>query len=359
MSASGQRQPRGHAKASKRVATLTPRYIATTPQGLEPVLAEEARDRLAPTGLRVMSGRVVFDHAGPPQQATKLRCPAEVWAYVREVAVPISGERSLRVWRAKLRRTRFDGALRALSRAGGCRAPKAMRVSVALAPQVKVGFIDVQSSAVEALGAASGLRPAGREADVQVRLLVEPERTTIGLLLPRPDGFARPNAPQSPLRPLAAAMLRLAQPSPQDTVLDLAGGDGLLLSEWAAVGARGRYLAGDRRWRDAAATREVAQVGKLPACFAVWRAHSVPLSSGAVDACLGLLTRAARNPETAAAALCREVARLLRSGGRAVLAAPRALGLPRHMQKPPLVVQRRLKVRVGDGDFDLLVAPRS
>lgn len=358
MPANGGQERRRRTPTNRRKRPLVPRYVAVTPPGLEPVLAEEVRERLAPSKLRSKSGAVILDFAGPPQEVAELRCAAEVWAYVREVEASVSGERSLRAWRAKLRRTELDRALRGLRRAGGSQTPETMRVSVTVAPDVNVRFIDVQDSAVQALGAASGLQAAGAEADVQVRVLVEPERTTVGILLPRSGALVPPSSPTSPLRPVAAAVLRLAAPAREETLLDLACGDGLLLSEWLAAGACGQYVGGDRNWRDVAAASALTKSADAPAYLTIWRSARVPLREASVDACLGLITRLPRRPQRTATALCSEVARLLRSAGRAALAAPRSLGLPAAMGKPPLEVQRGLRVRLGGSDLDLVLAQR-
>ncbi|MFQ6133467.1 MAG: methyltransferase domain-containing protein [Armatimonadota bacterium] len=330
--------------------------MATTLAGLEEVLAEEARERLSPSGLRALPGRIVFDRRGPAQEAASLRCAEEVWAYVREVAVPVAGARSLRQWRAKLRRTEFESGLRTVRRAGGSEAPTTMRVSVAAAPDVKVRFIDLQSSAAAALGAASGLQPSGAEADVWVRVLVEPECTTIGLALPRAEGFG-PAA--SPWRPVAAAMLRMAQVQPGGTIADLACGEGVLLSEWGAAGGRGTYVAGDGRRREVVAARAAAHAAEVRARFAVWRVRALPLRDGAVRACLGLVRRLPRDRRRVAAELWAEVARVLARGGRAVLAAERGLGLRREAQKHALAVARALRVRVERADLELLAVERT
>lgn len=115
------------------------------------------------------------------------------------------------------------------------------------------------------------------------------------------------------------AALRLADPRPQDRVVDLATGTGLLLRALAARDPRPATATGVDR-----SAGMLAQVGRLPDDWRVVRgdARCVPLADGAADVvtCCYLLQLLGREDRCR---VLREARRLLRSSGsRLVIVTP-------------------------------------
>jgi hypothetical protein len=318
-----------------------PRYVATTLDGLARVLSDEARHQVQATVLHTAPGFAVFDATAPPQAVSGLRCADRIWAYVREVAIDLSahGGRSgsagagLRTLRTKLRRTSFARSLTTLRalrpRARSARQPQTFRLITSLGADVGFPYFTVHQSIADALADASGWSPSPSAADVTILALAEAAGVTLGLLLPRPGDWPGRDHAEEPLRVLAAAVVWLTRPRPDDVFLDLSPKGAFVPAERQARGTCRIVAPGDDLTRLAAGDGTVT---KLAGCFS------------------GRPVKPGQMPSLAA-----EIGRVLAKGGLAVLAALREVGLAHSLEQALGRPLPRLRARLDKREYQVAV----
>lgn len=207
-------------------------------------------------------------------------------------------------------------------------------------------------------------RPAEENAAIEVWLTVHGATAVCGLRLSdktmRHRTYKVEHLPAS-LRPtMAAAMVRLADLKPRQTVLDPMCGAGTLLAE-AVLATRDRRLPDGSGWSltflggdlESGHVRAAeANLRKLGAVrFATWDARDLPLENASVDRilCNPPFGKQLGTPEEIGPlyrALLQECDRVLRSGGKAVLVVADAPALRDAAQRVGWKKQRHLNVRV-------------
>jgi tRNA (guanine6-N2)-methyltransferase len=150
------------------------------------------------------------------------------------------------------------------------------------------------------------------------------------------------------LRPTAAAALAwLTQPADDDVFLDPMCGAGTILIERANMGRYKLLLGGDRREEALAVARANVGPRYKPIELRQWDARDLPIDAGAISAVAANLPfgKQIGTPEENRAlypTFLREVARVLRPGGRLVALTADGRGLAESLRRTRLLVRRQV-----------------
>ncbi len=149
------------------------------------------------------------------------------------------------------------------------------------------------------------------------------------------------------LRPsMAAAMVRLTQPAPDDVFLDPLCGTGTILIERGLYGRHGLLVGGDIDQAALMAAQENIGPQHKPRELLLWDAQRLPLADGSVDCVasnlpFGKQLSRPRDLPVLYRGLCAEIARLLSSQGRAVLLTSEIRRLRAALEEQQGLVLRR------------------
>lgn len=189
--------------------------------------------------------------------------------------------------------------------------------------------------------------PDDREAALNVRIFIEHTEALIGLRLASTPlhrrEYKQEQRPGSLKPPVAAALLELVGLEAGETFLDPCCGAGTILVEAARRGAVAQ--GGDNDADAVAATLANAAHAGVALSVEKWDARSLPLADGSVDAIACNLPwdrQVAIDGDEAAfyAALCAEMERVLRPGGRAALLTSK----PELLQFERLVCREQVEI---------------
>ncbi|HVU12495.1 MAG TPA: methyltransferase domain-containing protein [Phototrophicaceae bacterium] len=180
--------------------------------------------------------------------------------------------------------------------------------------------------------------PDDREADLNLRVFIEHENAYVGLRLsksPLHERAYKQVERAGSLKPsVAAAMLRLADFQPNQTLLDPCCGSGTILIEAVLTGTQAR--GGDSDDEAVEAARLNAQAAQVEIALAHWDARQLPLANGSSERIVTNLPwgrQVAVDDELARfyRAVCAEIERVLAPGGKAVVltSAPSLLAFER------------------------------
>jgi len=341
-------------------------YLLHVVAGLADVTAGELEERL--NGAQIVETVRDFDErtdvltvrsAEPPERLLQLHTVEDVFVEaVRDNAIP-AARAGLSVVRAAVARGgRLADALSlALATRGSRRRRHTFRVIARKAGEHAFRRVDLQR-AVE-----NGFLerfPAWRlvEDDAQLELWVHliGARLIAGIRLSditlRNRTYRRVSLPAALKPTIAASMVRLSRPAPDDVFLDPMCGSGTIPIERALAGRYALILAGDRDPEAVAATRENVGRRYQPIEIHQWDATSLPLEGRGVSAIVsnlpfGKQIGSARDNRTLYPALIDEWTRVLRPGGRmALLTSDRNL-LARALDgQPRLRTEQRIAVLV-------------
>ncbi|HMQ31775.1 MAG TPA: methyltransferase domain-containing protein [Chloroflexaceae bacterium] len=316
-------------------------YALQTLPGLGQLAWREAERRLPASddsgprlvGHKAVPGRndlVLFAHRGGPRPLLALRSSEDVFAVAARAFRVAPDERGLRQIYAAVRNSEDVGpALEAWRRATGKRTQGgSFRVIARTVGRQKFLRRDVGRAVADAVkgGWPGRWAPVEDDADLEVwATLVEGELLCALRLSDasmRQRGKAR-HLPAS-LRPaLAAALVALTDPDPDDLFLDPMAGAGTILVERAAAGPFAELHGGDVSAEALGAMRENLRGVGGQVHLSRWDARRLPFEDGAVDkAAVNLpfgkqVSDEAQLPDLYRAVLA-ELARVLRPGGRLV-----------------------------------------
>ncbi len=256
----------------------------TVPRGLEAVAAEEVRERFgARARLHAVAppGAVAFDFTGDLRQVLELRTVLAAYL-LRRYDVPRP--------RALLGHQHFHALLAQIETARRLMPPGTYRL---LAISAAGAHTPVMERLKDELAAATGLVVASHEGDLQIRLRRPadggPGWDVLVRLSPRPLS-ARPwrvcDFEGALNAAIAAAMVRLTRPRPDDVFFNPACGSGTLLVERLAWGPARRALGCDTDPEALACARQnVAAAGfEGKVELHPWDARATPLPDRSVDA---------------------------------------------------------------------------
>ena len=151
---------------------------------------------------------------------------------------------------------------------------------------------------------------------------------------------------------IAAALVRLSEPKPDDTFLDPMCGSGTILIERALAGRYRQLLGGDINPEAVAAATENIGPRYKPIEIQQWDARSLPLANGSVSALVcnlpfGKQIGTPAEMRTLYPALLIEWTRVVSPGGRMVLLSSEQHMLRRSIERhPELAIVKRLRILV-------------
>jgi hypothetical protein len=316
-------------------------YALQTLPGLATLAWREAEDVLAGgdaggprlVGIKAIPGRddmVLLDHRGGPRRLLGLRTSEDVFAVCARAYRVAPDERGLRQIHAAVRASEHTvPALDTLRRVTG-RSLRGGTFRVIARSVGKQKFMrrDVGRAVADAVrdGWPGGWRPVDEGADVEVWATLVEQELVCAVRLSDASMRQRDKVRHLPasLRPaLAAAMVTLTDPAPDDVFVDPMAGAGTILLERAAVGPFAELHGGDINGEALAAMQENLRGVRGRIVTSRWDARRLPLEDGSVDKVAVNMPFGkqvgdeARLPELYREVLA-EIARVLRSGGRLV-----------------------------------------
>lgn len=344
----------------RKRATQGDLFAAQVIPGLEQVAWEEIRQRLTGAS-RVADARelVLFRWHGSPSALLELRTTEDVFAVVDYSNDLGLAYRDLRAYAQKLRlRRAWDTAAELYRRT---RPRKVKRTTFRVVAQMwgRHGFrrVDAQR-AVEGVVAARFPRWkwVSDEAHLEVWLHLQPSFVMTGVRLSdrtmRHRRYKIAHLPAS-LRPtLAAALVFLSQPRPGDRFCDPMCGAGTILIERAMAEQYAGLWGGDRDATAIVAARANIGPRHRPLTLHRWDAGRLPLADASLDRLVTNLPfgKQIGTPETNRLLyrdFFRETARVLRTGGKAViLTGQHELVRQGLAARPKLHKTREIAVRV-------------
>jgi len=315
----------------RRAAEPLPLCFALTVPGLETVAADEIAKDFDADLKRASRGLVVFRPPAIDRSLLRIRT-------VEDVFLLLWGTDSLSYRAEDLKRiTRWTANEpdwpRMLQWHHGVRPKPAGKPTYHLVAQMhgERGYRRVDAQTAMAKGLAGKLptswRPVSEGANIEVWLIIDGKQAVCGLRLSdksmRHRWYKEEHRPAS-LRPVvAAAMVRLVLPRPQDWLLDPTCGAGTILAERLLMDRTALVLGGDQ---DAGALYASAtNLRKLGEANLVrWDARQLPLANESVAciACNPPFGKQLGEPEDIGplyADVVAELARVLKPGGRAAL----------------------------------------
>lgn len=317
-------------------------YALQTLPGLAALAWQEAETRLpvaegkdgpAQIGTRIVPGRndiLLVRYEGDPKALLRLRCIEDVFAVAARAFAVAPDERGLRQCYAAVRNTRdIEGALKAWRRVtGNKRPPNTFRVIAREIGAHKFLRRDMGRAVGDAIADAwpGRWRRVDEEGDVEIWATLVENELLCGLRLSGPEMRQRGKLRHLPasLRPaLAAAMVMLTNPLPDDVFLDPMAGAGTLLVERAAAGPFRAIYGGDVKAEAVGAMRTNTRGLKGEIRCERWDARSLPLDDASVDKVavnlpFGKQIAGEEDLPTLYRSVMSEIQRVLRPGGRLV-----------------------------------------
>jgi tRNA (guanine6-N2)-methyltransferase len=309
------------------------RLVARTVRGIESVLAREIEADGLGTVEQLGHREVWFRHDDSDQRVLDLRCADDVFLVGASVPGIDRSKASLKVLSAAAGAVPVQD-LQALREAlGGARQPLSVDVSASFLGRRNFNRYDLEDAVGEPLAARAGLEYYSRRGGIAPppgamswRLTVEGSKALLGPRIGRGPlhrrSYRQITRPGSIHPPLAAALVRLAQPSYGERLLDPCCGAGTIPIEAAALGGGLSIVGSDH---DSVAVRAAKANGEGTAInWMTADAGLLPLASGSVDL---LITNPPWGRQVAAAGVLvrhpyrfwAELGRVLRPGGRAVV----------------------------------------
>jgi 23S rRNA G2445 N2-methylase RlmL len=340
------------------------RLVARTVRGVESILAEEIRAGGFGTVERLGHREVWFSHAS--DRVLELRCADDVFlvgATVRGIDRSRAGLRILTA-AADAVPARELQALR--ERFGGPRQPMSVDVSASFLGRRNFNRYDLEDAVGKPLAAKMRLPYYERRAGVAPptgamtwRLTIEDDRALLALRIgPAPlhrRSYRRITRPGSVHPPLAAAMIRLAQPATGSRLLDPCCGAGTIPIE--AADHKLTIIGSDY---DPAAI-EAARTNGSGITWLTADAGSLPLASGSIDL---VITNPPWDRQVPAAGLFKhhfwpELRRVLHSDGRAVVLLTEADTRLLNAKKAGLTTHTRHPISLFGAHPEIAVLRRS
>jgi 23S rRNA G2445 N2-methylase RlmL len=314
-------------------------YLLQTLPGLGPLAGQEAEQRLSvrggarrpqAAGTHFVPGRndlVLLRYDGSTRELLRLRISEDVFAVAVRAFKIAPDERGLRQIFAATRDTRAVGdALAAWSQALNTRRkPTTFRVVTREVGSHQFRRRDIGRAVTDAIKAGwpGRWREVAEDADIEVWATLLKQELVCGVRLSGPEMRHRGRERHMPaaLRPaLAAAMVWLTDPAPQDVFLDPLAGTGTLLLERAAAGPFAHLYGSDHTGEAVKNLRiNTRQIGGEVTCER-WDARSLPLPAESVNKVatnmpFGKQVALEQDLPTLYRGVLAEIGRVLRPGG--------------------------------------------
>ncbi len=343
-------------------------FYVTCVGGLEGVVAEEISQRTPSATVTALAfGRVHFVYAGPVAQLLTLRTIEHLHAHIA-VLETVRPERAwLSELQAALAATDLQPALELMQQVRELPAKPSFRVT-----PIRHGQHEFTSPEIGAAAGAGIVERYGWPVDLEgydldIRVAVRDAVAAVGLRLSEEALHRRSRVVhmRASLNPtVAAAMVRLSEPEPGETVLDPMTGAGTLITERYQHDPQVRLIASDLYAEKLALAAENFATLAVPARLLRSDARALPLRTGAADKVLCNLPwgRIVANPRLNRRLyppVLTEIARVVRPGGIVVLLTSERRLLEQSLSRlAELRLARQLHLHVGGLQPTLYVARR-
>ncbi len=303
-------------------------YFATLIAGLEEIAADELRERIPDaTVLGAVRGRLFFSRSDPAREALNLLTIEHLHAYVDQFHGISSQRAGLECIEERMAEIDLDGAVRLHA----CLHPSPRRPSFRITAK-RAGEHEYNSVEISAAAGAGVVQRYSWDVDLEeydydVRVYVKNDTALVGLRL-SPEALSRRARilhTAASLNPTVAhAMCRISEPQESEVVLDPMCGAGTILIERNRLAGPGILLGGDLHANPVEIARKNLAAAELTCALVQWDARRLPLVRRSVDAVICNLPWGRRIGSHRAnrhlyPAFVRELSRVLRPGGRAVL----------------------------------------
>ncbi|HLJ68414.1 MAG TPA: hypothetical protein VKX16_13745, partial [Chloroflexota bacterium] len=277
-------------------------YLAQVVPGLEVVARDEMRQQLAELEVIDMlrrfderTGLLLFQTGDPASQLLTLRTVEDVFAVLLDVAVPSVRPALHRVHSLLAASGAWERALAAAREARpGKGGRMTFRVIARMAGEHGFRRVDLQRAVESGIQERfPAWRPVGEAARVEVWAHLVRGRLVAALRLSdstlRHRSYYRATLPAALKPTIAAAMVFLSEPRPDDVFLDPMCGSGTIVVERAQAGRYTLLLAGDSDAAALAAARENVGRRYKPIRIERWDARHLPVDAGSVTTLVGNL----------------------------------------------------------------------
>jgi tRNA (guanine6-N2)-methyltransferase len=306
-------------------------YYVTSLGGLEAIVRREIAERFPGATIEVSAqagerGRTFLSYDGFPADVLALRSVENVFAAVAQfdrLSADESGLQAIRAWAAA---SDLSGAAAVHAQVYGPRESPSFRCTSKRLGEHAFGSMDIMAAAGAGIVDRYGWRVDLEGYDYDIHVDVEEDRCTIGLRitpvsLRRRGRIAHVAASLNPT--LGYAMCVLSDPQPGEVFVDPTCGAGTVLLERAEIGPA-RLVAGDLFAHPLEMARRNLLANAVEAHLFRWDARRLPLAPESVDKVCANLPWGRRAGSHLVnkhlyPPLVREIARVLKVGGRAVL----------------------------------------
>ncbi len=238
--------------AQKNHEPVIPTYYAMTMPGIETTAYSEIHERFPDSALvRFARGVVIFTTMAAPAELLTLRTTEDIFFLLTRIHSLGRSVSALRVLHSATEHADVLGALNYWRKLHNMSLAETWRVVSQLEGQHEFRRMDAGQAIIDALRdrMPQRMRFSADEADVEFWLWLQGSQALIGLRLSdatmRHRTYKHEHLPAS-LRPtIAAAMVRLSQPQPDDIILDPMCGAGTLLIERALAETYDRAIGSD------------------------------------------------------------------------------------------------------------------
>ena len=264
-----------------------PIYYLTHVGGLEPIVAEELTEQLPDAcRLRTEFSRLHLLFEGDPSQLLGLRTIENVYVRVLQMTDVRPDEQWLDELEETMAATDFAPALQALRCQRHVPNPPTFRVTCERLGKHDFRSQEAAGAAGAGVQAATGWKVDLRGYDVEVRLDIRGDKALVGLRLSEVALHKRSRIvhPRVAINAtVAAAMVRLSQPQPGETVCDPMLGGGTVLTERYACGRDVTLIGGDLFTEKLDLARQNFIGLEVPVQLAQWDARRLPLREACID----------------------------------------------------------------------------
>jgi tRNA (guanine6-N2)-methyltransferase len=332
-------------------------YYALLVPGLERVGWTEISSKLEDAQLIGENrGRLLFTYPGDPRNLLYLRSIENVYIFIRNIRGLTRSRKSLGEIFRRVRSADFETALRLHKQAHRSKAKKRFTFRVVSSKLGRHNFrrVDVQTAVESALTGRYGWKINLQNPTLEVRIDLDEDVALLGLRLTgevtRRRAYKVVDLPASLKPTVAYCMVLLSEPEPMDVFVDPMCGAATIPIERALAGPYRKIIGGDVEESVVRSARGNVDASHRAIKLALWNASAMPLRDRTVDKIVcnlpfGKQIGSRSGNRALYSSFFREMARILRPGGRAVLlTSERELMSELTRRYPSMNLRRYLKI---------------
>jgi len=264
-----------------------PIYFASLIAGLEPIVAEEVRERLPGAELLgMLRGRVFLAWDGRPADVLGLMTVENVFGYAGQLADLPATREGPPVIEQAMREMALEPALALFERLHGPHPDPSFRITAQRSGSHAYNSLDIAAASGAGVVQRYGWGVDLEGFDYDVRVYVTDDTALVGLRLSREALHKRARVAHgaASLNPTVAhAMCRLTGPVADGVFVDPMCGAGTILIERARLGGDPLLAGGDRYEEPLRRAARNLQAREVAASLLQWDARDLPLADGSVD----------------------------------------------------------------------------